>query len=97
MFGHTLAPAQRISDRHLHKFTHVQFGNLNRQRLGAQAESIAASAGLVVLIIFKLFAYPRALGLAISPLHIRNDTLKTAGYLINPASVIIPKFNLLIP
>ena len=97
MFGHALAPAQRISDRHLYKFTHVQFGNFDGQRLGAQAEAIAASAGLVVLVIFKLFAHPRTVSLAIAPLHIRNDTLKTAGYLINAASVIITKFNLLIP
>ena len=91
LFWHGFAPFKGLLNRHLHHLPGVQRGNFDRQSLWAQTIPAAGAAGAIVLIPLKLFADPIAVGLAVTALHIGNDTFKAAGHLIHPPCLVIAK------
>ncbi len=73
---------------------HVLLADPHRQSLLAQTETTTISTVTVVLERFKFFANPVAIGLAVTPLHIRDHALKGTLNCVNAATLIVAKLDL---
>ena len=70
--------------------------DLDRQRFGSQTVSTAGATGTVVLVAFKLFADPVAVGLAVAALHVGDHPFKHTAHLVNAAAFVIAELDLLL-
>ena len=91
-----LDPGQRLADRQLRDLADMVAGDLYRQRLGPQPMAVAGMAGPAALIALELLADPGAVGLAIAPLHVRNDALEGPLDRVDAAAVIIAELDRLV-
>ena len=92
-----LGPVDRRLDREQADFADVLAVDLDRQRLGLQAEAVAGLARRRAHVALDLLARPLALGLLVAALEVGDDALERLSHLVRAQAVVVGEADLLGP
>ena len=95
LFRQPLGPVDRRLDREQADLADVLAVDLDRQRLGLEAEAVAGLAGRRAHVALDLLARPLALGLLVAALEIGDDALERLPHLVGAQAVVVGEADLL--
>src|SRR5271154_801544 len=91
LLGQSARPVDRRLDREQADFADMLAADLDRQRLGLEAEAVAGLARRRGHIALDLLARPFALSLAVATIEIVHNAFKRLLHLIGAQAVVIGK------
>ncbi len=94
--GRLSRPFDRRLDRQQAHFADVPAVDLDRQRLGLEAEAVARVAGRRAHVALDLLARPLAFRLLVAALEIGDDALEGLPHLVGAQAVVIGEADLLL-